>query len=126
MRKLEYGLLSVIDEGAVRWKVGTVEKYCSVVAARAYIRRSGLRQITLDDGKFLIDKILEACDSMKEWGVPRLHQLALQFHFKTCETLVWYAGENNLSAAELLTCAEFAEKSYREDVLERYRSSRRG
>jgi hypothetical protein len=119
-KRFEYGIIDFLNDGAVRWKISSVEKYCSVYAATEYVRRSGFRLADLGDGRFLIDKLHEAFGRLQEWDIPRPYEINLEFHLRTCDVLVWYAGQAELSLARLLSCAEFAEKSFRAEIMTEY------
>lgn len=119
-KRLEYSLVAVVDQGAVQWKIGTVEKYCSVFAAKAFIERYGLVQVTFSHGNFLIDRLAEVKDRLRTHRVEPPSQFNLQFLFKTCETFLWFAAQHNITKKQLWACIHFAERHYEHQVIEQY------
>ena len=112
-------LISVIDAGSVQWKIGLIEKYCSVFAAEAFIEQFGPIQVTLTD-TILIHKLAEASRSLEAKGWPRVRGFNMRFHFTTCEAFVWFAHQRDLSTSKLLTCIDYAKKYYLAQIADQY------
>lgn len=112
-------LKKYVDEGAINWKIGSVEKFCSIIAAKHFVikYRENPINASMND---MVDGLSSSKKQLSSLGLMPPAEFNFNFHLKTGETLLWFGQNNKLSWEQLFEAIDYLETSYEKQVIERY------
>jgi hypothetical protein len=109
-----------VDEGAIQWKIGSVEKYCSVIAAKKFVERLQTDPLAASMRE-IVDGLAESKQSLERLGVSPPAEFNIHFHLKTGEVFVWFGDKHKLTWKQLMKAIDHVVSSCESEAQQRSR-----